>query len=126
MSTSTPSIPTAANGSAPKSNLPQLLSDVGLSPEDLGRWLEDLRQVLQKIRGNPDQDAGFTEESIRQHCRELELLPTLTEAQAKKVNTTVEYYTNNLPRMKYTEADHAMSRSGPVRSNRRADNSNAG
>jgi len=34
-----------------------------------------------------------------------ELLPTLTAAQAKKVNTTVEYYTNNLHRMKYTEAD---------------------
>jgi len=34
-----------------------------------------------------------------------ELLPTLTAAQAKKVSTTVEYYTNNLHRMKYTEAD---------------------
>ena len=34
-----------------------------------------------------------------------ELLPTLTAAQAKKVNTTVEYYTNNIDRMKYTEAD---------------------
>lgn len=34
-----------------------------------------------------------------------ELLPTLTAAQAKKVDTTVEYYTNNLDRMKYREAD---------------------
>lgn len=34
-----------------------------------------------------------------------ELLPTLTAAQAKKVNTTVEYYSKNIDRMKYTEAD---------------------
>lgn len=49
--------------------------------------MEELREALQKIRENPAQDAGFTEESIRQHCRELErrLLADALQRQADSV-----------------------------------------
>lgn len=47
-----------------------------------------------------------------------ELLPTLTEAQGKKVHTTVEYYTTKLHRMKYAEGErrHEPVGSGAIES----------
>ena len=60
---------------------------MGLPQEDLAVWLEDLRQALLKILQSPDQDAGFTEESIRLRCRELErrLLQAALQRQADAV-----------------------------------------
>ncbi len=60
---------------------------MGLPQEDLAVWLEDLRQALLKILQSPGQDAGFTEESIRLRCRELErrLLQAALQRQADAV-----------------------------------------
>lgn len=60
---------------------------MGLSEEALNQWLEDLQHCLQKIRETPGQDAGFTEETIRQHCQELErrLLEDALQRQADSV-----------------------------------------
>ncbi len=54
------------------------------------------------------------------------LLPTLTEVQAKKVRTTVEYQTNNLHCMKYAEGERRHEPVDPARSGRRAGSSRAG
>ena len=65
----------------------------GAGSAEARKWVKPL---LQKVR--QDQTTAVISDL-------KELLPTLTAAQAKKVNTTVEYYQNNIDRMKYTEAD---------------------
>ena len=65
----------------------------GAGTAEARQWVKPLLQQVRK-----DQTPAVITEL-------KELLPTLTAAQAKKVNPTVEYYTHHLDRMKYTEAD---------------------
>lgn len=65
----------------------------GAGTAEARQWVKPLLQQVRK-----DQTPAVITEL-------KELLPTLTAAQAKKVNPTVEYYTHPLDRMKYTEAD---------------------